>query len=139
VYTKLFEFQVWDELERELEDDAGRAHIIERGGIYSEYSELLVDKIANDAEPVRFEGRDVYLASCSRAHVSYVGNILARRHPPFALIVSVRGNELRVSLRGNGTIDLSKIAQKYGGNGHPNAAAFIVPLGVLPPWTPLES
>jgi oligoribonuclease NrnB/cAMP/cGMP phosphodiesterase (DHH superfamily) len=138
VYTRLFEFTVWDELERMLEDETELARIIDRGSIYNEYTQLLVDKIVKDAEPVRFEGYDVYLASCARAFVSYVGNLLAKEHPPLALIVSVRGGELRVSMRGNGTVDLSKIAQKYGGNGHPNAAAFIVPLGTTPPWTPRE-
>ncbi|HEY4504593.1 MAG TPA: DHHA1 domain-containing protein [Candidatus Paceibacterota bacterium] len=29
-----------------------------------------------------------------------------------------------ISLRGNGTVDLSKLAMKYGGGGHPNAAGF---------------
>lgn len=137
VYTRLFEFPVWDILEQQLEDELERAKIIERGAIYNEYAQHIVDSIVRHAELVRFEGYEVYLASCSRAHVSYVGNTLAKKRAPFGLVVSVRGDELRVSLRGDGSVDVAHIAQKYGGNGHPNAAAFSVPLGVPPPWTPV--
>jgi phosphoesterase RecJ-like protein len=37
----------------------------------------------------------------------------------------------KFSLRSKGDIDVSKIAQKYGGGGHLNAAGFVAPLEVM--------
>jgi nanoRNase/pAp phosphatase (c-di-AMP/oligoRNAs hydrolase) len=42
------------------------------------------------------------------------------------------------SLRGDGSIDLSKVAQTYGGNGHKSAASFRLPFGASFPFKPLK-
>ena len=69
-----------------------------------------------------------------RFFASDVGHTLARHKPPLGLVVRVKRDGIRVSLRGDGSVDVAAIARKYGGNGHPNSAAFIVPLGAPLPF-----
>ncbi len=57
-------------------------------------------------------------------HVSYVGKELYTKYPPIAVMWSRRGNSIIVSLRSDGSVDVADIAEKYGGGGHPQAAAF---------------
>ena len=51
-----------------------------------------------------------------------------------ACLLRVLGDKVKVSLRGKGDVDVQKIAAKFGGGGHPNAAGFTVP-GALEPVT----
>jgi phosphoesterase RecJ-like protein len=44
------------------------------------------------------------------------------------------GDQVKVSLRGKGDVDVSRIAARFGGGGHPNAAGCTVP-GELPAVT----
>ncbi len=137
LYTKPFTFEGWDALIGEIEDDTSREHALTTGRIYGEYFALLVEKMANSADLVTFEGMEVYLGSASSMFTSDLGHVLSSRKGPLALITHTRADSVRVSLRGDGTIDVAAIAQKYGGNGHPNAAGFSLPWGVPLPWTPV--
>jgi nanoRNase/pAp phosphatase (c-di-AMP/oligoRNAs hydrolase) len=102
---------------------------------YREYFELLVKHAVEHAKLVEFEGRQVYFANASlKTMKSLVGNTLARQHGPFALVVSAHPEGYGVSIRGDGSVDVAKIAQKYGGNGHPNAAGFLIPREGPFPW-----
>jgi phosphoesterase RecJ-like protein len=44
------------------------------------------------------------------------------------------GDNVKVSLRGKGDVDVSRIAARFGGGGHPNAAGCTIP-GALPEVT----
>ncbi len=136
LYVHPFEFEMWDELRSQLDNPITFDDAIEIGRIYEKHYGIMTDKIAAAAELVDFEGHTVYLASTIRLFTSDVGNKLCRTHPPFALIASVKADGMRVSLRGDGTIDVSEIARKYGGNGHKSSAAFSLPFNAPVPWTP---
>lgn len=138
LYSKPFEFSVWDELREAVEDEAQRALMIERGAIYAEHSTLLVNELIEDAKLVRFEGYECYFSPSIGVFTSDLGNRLAKKQPPLSLSVHARPDGIRVSLRGDGSVDVSKIAQKYGGNGHPNASAFSLAYGDPIPWEPIE-
>jgi bifunctional oligoribonuclease and PAP phosphatase NrnA len=43
-----------------------------------------------------------------------------------ACLLRERGGQVKVSLRGKGDVDVQRIAAKFGGGGHPNAAGFTV-------------
>jgi uncharacterized protein len=139
LYSRAQTFVEWQALEGQIADDASRAHIAELGRSYAEHKNILVEQIMSVAELVTFEGHTCYLASCSKQFTSPVGNKLSQKLPPFALIASVHSWGLRVSLRSDGTADVSEIARKYGGNGHPYAAAFSLRWGDPIPWTPLTA
>jgi phosphoesterase RecJ-like protein len=51
-----------------------------------------------------------------------------------ACLLRERGDTVKVSLRGKGDVDVNRIAARFGGGGHPNAAGFTV-TGTLDPVT----
>ena len=134
-YTVPFEFAAWDDLARRFEDPGERAAMLEKGEAYAEYAGILVRETMDKAKLVRFEGHECYFAVAMKVFTSDVGNQLARRKPPMALIAHARPDGIRISLRGDGSVNVAEIAQKYGGNGHPSAAAFTLSWGDPLPWS----
>lgn len=130
-------FENWDSVIEEMSDPVAFEQIIQTGSLFEQYHEHVVLNGVRHAELVTFEGYECYLASSSGEFVSDIGNHLVTTRPPIALIVSASATDLRVSLRSDKTIDVAAIARKYGGNGHPAAAGFRIPLGEKVPWTPL--
>ena len=56
---------------------------------------------------------------------SELGNRLAERSGSFGLVWELAaGDDVKVSLRAAGKVDVAAIAAGYGGGGHPNAAGF---------------
>ena len=87
---------------------------------------------------VSFEGYECYLASAANMFTSDVGNHLAHLRPPLGIIANLHGDMLHVSLRSGASLDVSAIARKYGGNGHPHASAFLLKWGEPLPWKVLN-
>lgn len=135
MYAQPFHFDTWDALSAKLEDDTERATLIERGKIYAEHFAILVEQISNKAVSVSFEGFECYLASAVDMFASDVGNRLVQLKPPLGIVVNLHGDVLNVSLRSDPSVDVSAIARKYGGNGHPQASAFRLKWGDPLPWT----
>ncbi|HVB20280.1 MAG TPA: hypothetical protein VNF51_03340 [Candidatus Paceibacterota bacterium] len=134
MYAQPFHFDVWDVLSAKIDDSAERAILIEKGKIYAEHFAILVEQIANKATLVLFEGLECYLVGASGMFSSDVGNLLARMKPPLGIVVNMHADMLSVSLRSNSSIDVSAIARKYGGNGHPQAAGFELNWNGSVPW-----
>ncbi len=135
LYSQPFHFDTWDVLSARLENDAEHKALIEHGKIYAEHFAILVEQIAHKATLVSFEGFECYLATAADMFASDVGNRLAHTKPPLGIIVNFHGDILNVSLRSDDSVDVSAIARKYGGNGHPHAAAFRLTWGDPLPWT----
>ena len=57
---------------------------------------------------------------------SEIGHELCRTYP-MAILYHDTITHRKFSLRGNGTINVSEIASRFGGGGHPNAAGFNIP------------
>lgn len=137
-YTLPFTFENWDALAKRMEDASEVQKIAERGDIYVEYATMLKNQIADRAWLVSFEGHYVLAVDAPRAFGSDVGHMLAKRKPPFAMVIRAKRDGLRVSLRGDGSIDVSELARRHGGNGHPNAAAFSIPHETPLPFKAVE-
>lgn len=135
-----FTFEKWDELASMLDDSERGPLFLEKVRTYAEYFALLADVAVEHAKLVTFEGHQVYFATAHplKTMKSLVGNMLAKKHGPFALVVSAHPKGFGVSIRGDGTIDVSQIAQKYGGNGHKSSSGFLIPAGGPLPWTIIE-
>jgi len=138
LYAQPFHFDTWDELSAKLENETERTALIEHGKVYAEHFAILIEQIANKAMLVSFEGFECYLTTAADMFTSDVGNRLATLKPPLGIIVNFHGDVLNVSLRSDPNIDVSAIARKYGGNGHPQAAAFRIKWGDPLPWTVLR-
>jgi uncharacterized protein len=134
------EFLLWDSLAQTLEDDRARATFLIKARAYTEYFELLAHISVEAAKKVSFEGYECYFTTAmpSITMRSYVGNALYEKLPPIALVVAAHPDGFGVSIRSNTTVDVSKIAQKYGGGGHPGSAGFFIPNGTPVPWVEIE-
>lgn len=127
-------FEAWDAALQKLDDPSELEQVVHAGILFERYHEHVVDHAVNHAELVRFEGFECYLTGTSGEFVSDVGSKLAIKKPPVAIILSATATGLRVSLRSDKTVDVAVLAQKYGGNGHPAAAGFLIPFGKNVPW-----
>lgn len=122
--TFSFSFEAWDKLRAQFEDDETFKTLVEKGSAYAEYADHLIQDITKSATLVSFEGYEVYAVTAPRILRSRVGNVLANMHAPFAIVWYQNGNKIHFSLRGDGSIDLTQIAEKHGGGGHKSAASF---------------
>ena len=135
-----FEFHAWDEFALSLEDDTRRNDVLKKAAAYTEFFNALAKSSIERAKKVHFEGHEVYFAVThpNITMKSYVGNELYEKLPPFSLMVTAHPNGFGVSIRGDGSVDVSKIAAKYGGGGHPGSSGFFIPNGSVMPWTEIE-
>ncbi len=133
-------FETWDHMATMLDDATAREQMLETARMYTEYFEKLSAYSIEHAKLVSFEGHEIFFATTHpiKSMKSYVGNQLVQKHGPFALIVTAHPNGYGVSIRGDGSVNVADIAQKYGGNGHPNAAGFLIPREGPFPWTAIE-
>lgn len=144
VYTYLIvqpeDFSAWDLIATQLEDDVERPKLFEKAHAYTEYFEKLSAIAVEAAKKVRFEGYECYFANSLPLITmrSHIGHELYTKHPPFAMVVSAHPDGFGVSLRSDETVDVSKLAAKYGGGGHPGSAGFFIPLGTPVPWTEID-
>lgn len=131
-----FSFEEWDEVAAMLADPTKREKLLAKAHAYEEYFILLADLAVEHAKLIRFEGVECYFATAHpfKPMKSLIGNKLAKKKGPFALVVSAHPEGLGVSIRGDGSVNVAKIAEKYGGNGHPNSAGFRLPLNAPMPW-----
>lgn len=132
-----FEFHAWDEFHRSLEDGSTRGDVLKKAAAYTEFFNALSESSVERAKKVRFEGYDVYFVAThpNITMKSYVAQQLYKKLPPFALVVTAHPNGFGVSIRGDESVDVSKIAAKYGGGGHTGSAGFFVQNGSVMPWT----
>jgi len=133
--TAELNFDSYDRLAPRFENDATFAEIVERGKAYDEYAEHLAQQAVDHAELAEFEGYKILTANSGRLLHSRIGNMMAKKHPPFSIVWYRHHGQWHFSLRGDGSVDLTKLAQKYGGNGHRNASGFTLPFDAKLPFT----
>jgi hypothetical protein len=133
ILSKPYDFKVYQALLEEFEDEARLPYLKNLGKAQSDYLSLLLDAIIEEPDFVDFEG---YTIPCINASLplnekSIALTKLYTKYPPFSMSYRFDNELIKVSLRGNGDVDLSVIAQKYGGGGHRNASGFVLP-GTIP-------
>jgi uncharacterized protein len=138
ISTVSFAFESFDALVRKVDTEEGFAAILEKGHSYNEYVDFLCNSIAVQAEEVQFDEFKILAVNAPRLLKARIGEILAQRQGQFALVWYPNHGKWHFSLIGNGSIDCSEIAKRYGGNGHPNAAAFRLPLEAPLPFIRLK-
>lgn len=132
-----FDFKTWDKLMRDFEKPAFRRKAIAAGELLRAHTDILAARIADGAELVEFCGHKVYAVNAAHVLTDEVGHLLYGRKPPFAIVWQKTGNLLRISLRGNGRVDLSKMAEKFGGGGHPGSSGITRDWKKGLPWKPV--
>jgi oligoribonuclease NrnB/cAMP/cGMP phosphodiesterase (DHH superfamily) len=99
---------------------------VEVGDAVLRHKRKVVGQICDHAHLATIDGREVAIVNCT-AYWSDVGHELLQRFPQALYSLSYyteRDGRYKCSLRSNGQVDCSKLAQRYGGGGHPNAAGF---------------
>ena len=128
------EFNQWNKLVRDVENPATRRKYIELGKAISGYEHTLIGRIMEDSEEVAFEGHRARAVNTS-VIISQTGNAIVRKlGVRVAILWCKKGKKIIVSLRSDGTVDVSKLAKKYGGGGHRAAAGFSFAWGEPFPW-----
>ncbi|NJD25566.1 MAG: phosphoesterase [Betaproteobacteria bacterium] len=149
-----YDFAAWDDLARTATGSAAPRYraLLAEGEAIERFFQTEVERLADGAlvMPVRLRGEAIdplqatrhglpIIADGDRAwksvaglavnanalFASEVGGRLAARSGTFSLVWYLAADgEVKCSLRGNGTVDVSEIAANYGGGGHPNASGF---------------
>ncbi len=132
-----FSFKRWSAFARDLERGKSRKKIIESGAAIVRYEEETVRRALGRAQEVRFLGKRV-LAVNATSLVSEIGNVLVKRKGPFAIVWSEKNGNIVVSLRSNTSMDVSRIAARFGGGGHKRAAGFSFAARNSFPWKPIR-
>jgi len=129
------DFDTWTKLAKDFDGESTRNQQIERGKIMLKYENKLMSEIMDsNKEIVRFEGYETYAVNAPHAFASQMGNVLCKEKPPMAKVWQWSGGKIEVSLRSDGSVDVSEIAKKYGGGGHKAAAGFRVVAEQSFPW-----
>jgi hypothetical protein len=121
------DFGTWEELAaRPIEELSAEGEPIVRA------IRIDVGRALETAQPIRIGDR-LAEAVNSRHNRALIGHELAKRaafDPPWGVVYRIAGDRVDVSLYSVGDLDVSKIAEEYGGGGHRNASGFSVPLRV---------
>lgn len=133
------DFEAWTKLVGYFDNEATRNQQIEQGRIMLKYENKLMDEIMNsNKEIVKFAGYETYAINAPHSFASQMGNALCREKPPIAIVWQRSGGKMEVSLRSDGSVDVSEIAKKYGGGGHKSASGFRFDGKFDFPWEPLK-
>jgi len=135
-----YDFSAWDKLAKDVEDAEKRQEFIGKGEFMLDYKEEMIKKMIEENEKlVEFEGYQIYAVNAPHEFASEIGHILYTRKPPMALTWVEDKNSIHVSLRSDGSVDVAKIAEKYGGGGHKSSAGFRLPVITSFPWSKRKS
>ena len=123
-----FDFAIWDKF---MSYNISKLQGLKNDGaaIERKIKTDIENLISNGVRRMMIAGYNVPVLNASSAYISDAGNILARDEPFAACYwdhADGRSFSLRSSVSG---IDVSKVAQCYGGGGHKNAAGFTVATG----------
>ncbi len=119
------DFLFWDKTISEFEDDAKREEFIKTGGVLLKKVNDYVSEAISEGKEVYFEGHKTIIVHSDK-YSSEIGNAIAKKISPIGIIWKEEGGKIAVSLRSDGSIDVAKIAEKYGGGGHRSASGFIL-------------
>lgn len=134
------DFATWDAMARALDSDSERPAFLERASHFAEYFDRICGISVEAAKKVRFEDIECYFATTfpNITMRTAVGIALYKKMPPIALVVSAHPDGFGVSLRGDGTVDVARLAEKYGGGGHAGSAGFFLQNGAPIPWVEIN-
>jgi oligoribonuclease NrnB/cAMP/cGMP phosphodiesterase (DHH superfamily) len=116
-------------------ENMGYQEIVDMGETLLKKHDQEVAKLVTKAHdlllPPRTDEQSSYIikaVNCPAQYSSDVGNILASQEgASFGATYCIESRDVvRVSLRGNGSVNVAEIAERFGGGGHANAAGFTI-------------
>ncbi len=133
-------FDKWDKLVEDVEDESTRKLCIEKGQTLTLYSDVLALNLLEQKQKVLLDGHEVYAVNAPRVFRSQIGVELAKQTSSFGIVWYQEKDRIHVSLRSIGNVvktnfDVCALAKKFGGGGHKSASAFHFPADQAFPWT----
>jgi hypothetical protein len=125
IYSYPRRLELWDELA-----EAKLARLVAEGAPIARAQRREVEAALQNAHPVTLGGLRLEAVNAVFLR-SQIGHELALRRShgvPCGLVYRVTGRRVDCSLYSIGDFDVAKLAARYGGGGHRNAAGFHVPL-----------
>ncbi len=125
------DFETWHQLNKNLEDRLHFNKFIEHGDIIARFEDALVAKMLNFREKALFEGQPIYVLNAERVYRSILGHHLAELSKQeggvgIGIVYYKYDGAVHCSVRSVPEVDVSVIAEKYGGGGHKNASSIRV-------------
>lgn len=135
--TVPFDFEKWDKVVEDFEDEKKRNGFLDRGKNLLEYQRTIIDRlIENSSEEVEIEGKSA-LAINSSVFASQTGNAIVKKGYDLGIVwFHTNDGKIKVSMRSDkdGDVDVGEIAKMYGGGGHKSSAAFVLDEDKELPW-----
>lgn len=131
-----FNFKVWDKISKMFQDKTKIKELIKKGQAIVDYQKSLIGELSNKGQDVVFEKHDA-VAVNSPVLSSEIGNHIYTKTGKIGIVWSYKGKDkpkIHVSLRGDGKINLSELAKKFGGGGHKASAGFAIDGKINFPW-----
>jgi len=129
-----FDFKLWDQVIVDLENEDKFKAILPQAELLFQYEEALVRQIEKKVELVEFEGYKTYAVN-SPIFEDHIAKNLYKKLPPIAIVWFRDSTRVKFGLRSDGSVDVSKLAQKFGGGGHKASAGFSLPVDSKLPWS----
>jgi nanoRNase/pAp phosphatase (c-di-AMP/oligoRNAs hydrolase) len=110
--------------------ERGPKALAEEGRHILRANRMEVKRVLKNATTIRVDGHKIEAVNSS-VHRAQVGHELAERErfgKPWGCVYRVQGSKVHATLYSIGDVDVSAIAARLGGGGHPNAAGFTVPI-----------
>ncbi|PIR44824.1 MAG: hypothetical protein COV10_02990 [Candidatus Vogelbacteria bacterium CG10_big_fil_rev_8_21_14_0_10_51_16] len=136
------DFGAWGRFMLKLENKTKQRELIAQGKLLLAYRANKIDDLFKIAERGKIDGHEALIINAplwqsELGHKMYSGIAPSPSQEraggevgpraPVAIIWWKRPGKLVVSLRSDGTVNVAKIAESFGGGGHPAAAAFTLP------------
>ena len=128
ILSKPYTFESYENLLNDFEDESKMEKIKEIGRAQNDYLELIIGAVISEPDFVEFEGYTIPCINFSLPlnEKSIALSEMYAKYPPFAMSYRYDNGKFKVSLRGNGEVDLNLLASKYGGGGHKSSAGFVI-------------
>lgn len=115
-------FERWQEIAKL--DATQQAAFVARGTAMDEKYRKLCADLAENAQPIVFNGINGLMVNVPGVFHSLVGDILARKSGTFALMWSAGEKGVKVGLRSRSEFNCIPLAESMGGGGHAQACGF---------------
>jgi len=133
LFTYDLNFSGWDKIAKQLENKKTAKKFIDEGSAIMKYEKKIVFDLIRKGINVTIGGEKA-IAVNSPVLESEIGNCIYNNKGLIGLIWSIRNGKMKVSLRSGGNIDVSKVANKFGGGGHKYASGFWLEYKGEFPW-----
>jgi oligoribonuclease NrnB/cAMP/cGMP phosphodiesterase (DHH superfamily) len=117
-------FENWSEIARQTASDGGFRAFADEGRVLLEEREFQVERLLLERYEVVLEGETGLAAQGEAFYRSELGHRLAELSGTYGLVWYPRDGGYHVSLRSIGDYDVERLARRFGGGGHRNAAGF---------------